>query len=252
MISANSIKNIKSLQQKKFRNQYGVFVAEGSKLVNDILKSSLEVESIYHTPEWASNDILGAVKVENINPREMERISGLTTPSPVLAIVKIPENRISVSPSNGTITLALDEVQDPGNLGTIIRIADWFGISNIICSKGTADAYAPKVVQATMGAIARVKLFYTDLPDYIDKAKSNNIPVFGTFLSGDNIYSANLPTNGIVVMGNEGKGISDEVEKMISQRLTIPNFGLSGDSSESLNVAMATAIVCSEFKRRTI
>ena len=147
--------------------------------------------------------------------------------------------------------MALDDVQDPGNLGTIIRIADWFGIEHIFCSSGTADVYNPKTIQATMGAIARVKLHYCNLPDFLKSASQKNTPIFGTFLDGENIYTQELPANGIIIMGNEGNGISKQIAEMVTHRILIPNYPQGCETSESLNVAVATAIVCAEFRRRT-
>lgn len=252
MLTANTIKFIKSLQQKKQRKQSGLFVAEGHRLVSDLIASSLKINSIYYTPEWDFNKRIHDQSYTEISTKEMGRISGLTSPSPVVAVCPIPEYRFTINQSLSNLTLALDGVQDPGNMGTIIRLADWFGINEIICSPDCADAFAPKVVQATMGAIARVKVIYTNLLDTIAEAKIAKMPVYGTFLSGANIYTHNLQKNGIVVLGNEGKGVSKEVENLISEKITIPSFVEQGDTSESLNVAMATAIVCSEFRRRTI
>lgn len=250
MLSSNSIKFIKSLQQKKFRKEYGLFVAEGHRLVTDILGSNLTIETVYYLSDWNSEYPTSNANFEQISAKEMARISGLTSPSPVLALVKVPYQNIDMQGLDKSLTLALDDIQDPGNLGTIIRLADWFGIKTIICSHGTAEAFAPKVVQATMGAIARVQIIYSDTSSLLEKANQNKIPVYGTFLNGENIYTSKLTPNGIVVLGNEGKGISDEIGKFISKKITIPSFASSNGGSESLNVAMATAIVCSEFKRR--
>ncbi|PKP35559.1 MAG: RNA methyltransferase [Bacteroidetes bacterium HGW-Bacteroidetes-15] len=252
MISSNTIKFIKLLQQKKFRKESGLFVAEGHRLVIDLLNSDLKIDSIYSVGDWGLENNIFNVNHEQISEREMSRISGLTTPSQVLALVKIPSLQINIENVKDSLTLALDDIQDPGNLGTIIRLSDWFGIETVFCSSGTTDAYSPKVVQATMGAIARVRIVYSDIKMLISNANQQSIPVYGTFLNGENIYSSQLTGNGIVVMGNEGNGISDEIGKLIPNRLTIPSFAEKGNGSESLNVAMATAIVCSEFKRRAI
>ncbi len=252
MLTANSIKFIKSLQLKKFRNLEGLFVAEGSRLVNDLLQSTISIQQVYHTADWENNSQIEDNRFQLISAKEMTRISGLTTPTSVLAIAKIPEIALDINQTRNSLTLALENIQDPGNLGTIIRLADWFGIRTIVCSAETADAFAPKVVQATMGAIARVKVIYADLIPFLQDASTHKIPVFGTFLNGDNIYSAPLAKNGIVVLGNEGNGISNDVSGLVTQRITIPSFTEDGTTSESLNVAMATAIVCSEFRRRII
>lgn len=252
MLSSNSIKYIKSLQHKKFRKEYGLFVAEGSRLVDDIISSELIVDSIFHTEEWEPTRLAQEIKCELISGKEMSRISGLTTPSSVLAIVKTPHAKPNLSNLEKSFTLALDDIQDPGNLGTIIRLADWFGIETIICSPATADAFSPKVVQSSMGAIARVEIVYTDLEDVLEYAVKRGIAVYGAFLEGENIYTATLDNYGIAVMGNEGNGISGKVGKLIPNRITIPSFAGKGRGSESLNVAMATAVICSEFRRRSI
>ena len=172
----------------------------------------------------------------------------LKTPQQVLAVFRQPEYVLNTSILRDSLCLALDDVQDPGNLGTIIRLADWFGIEHIICSSNTVDIYNPKTVQATMGGIARVKTYYTPLPDLIRSL--GDIPVYGTFLDGKNIYGQPLSRNGLIVMGNEGNGISKEVEALINQKLYIPNYPQERETSESLNVAIATAIVCAEFRRQ--
>ena len=250
MLTANDIKHIKSLQQRKFRKEYGLFVAEGSKLIEDLLCSNIEINAVYHTTKWSSYQTCKNIPFTQISEKEMGRISNLSTPPEVIALGYIPIKEVDIGLLKTSLTLVLDTVQDPGNLGTIIRLADWFGITNIICSPTSADAFAPKVIQATMGAIARVNVYYANLEDVILKATSLGIQSYGTFLDGNNIYSSNLSPEGIIVMGNEGNGISHGVEKLISHRLTIPNFSKGNETSESLNVAMATAIVCSEFKRR--
>ncbi len=200
---------------------------------------------------YASNQNELPVKdVIMISTTEMERISFLQTPTNYFALVRIPQSINTYRVIEDEFTLVLDEVQDPGNLGTIIRLADWFGISTIVCSTNTADCFNPKVVQATMGAIARLKIIYCNLQEVLKDARSKNIPIFGTFMNGDNIYTINLPRYGVLVMGNEGSGISKEIEPLVTQRLTIPSF--KTENVESLNVAIATAICCSEFKRRIL
>ena len=250
MLSANRIKFVRSLQQKKFRNAENLFIAEGSKLVGEILSSSLRLSHVYHTSAWEG----GArdVTLEQISPAEMGRISGLKTPTEVLAIVSRPEHSLSIDRLQNTLALALDDIQDPGNLGTIIRLAHWFGIETIICSEGTVDAYSPKVVQATMGAIVNVQVVYTSLITMANQALRLGIPLIGTFLEGQDIYTAPLPKSGIIVLGNEGSGINPQLEALISSKITIPSFATSREGSESLNVSMAAAIVCSEFRRRSL
>lgn len=230
MISKNQIKYLKSLEHKKFRDLHGVFVAEGPKVVND-LKGHFEL-------------------VELLEGEDADRVSFLDTPQHVFAIFKQAVGTPIPSPQD-ELMLALDDVQNPGNLGTIIRLADWFGISHILCSRGCADVYNPKVVQATMGALARVQIHEVDLPQTIAAMQARtDFPVYGTFLDGDNIYQITLLPHGLIVMGNEGHGISTDVAGLVSHRLLIPNYPQGRETSESLNVAIATAIVCSEFRRR--
>ena len=250
MLTTNQIKHIKSLQQKKFRKQHGLFIAEGPKLVEDLLCSNIDLHSVYHTASWNSCQAPKNVPFTKVSEKEMKRLSSLSTPSQVIAIGKTPNNEIDVKLLKNSLALMLDTIQDPGNMGTIIRLADWFGISNIICSTTSADAFAPKVIQATMGAVARVNIYYTNLEEVISDINTLGIPTYGTFLDGDNIYTSKLSSTGIIIMGNEGYGISQGVEKRITHRLTIPNFCNGEKTSESLNVAMATAIICSEFRRK--
>ena len=252
MISKNQIKLIKQLEQKKYRQREGLFVAEGPKVVGDLMRRWQPV-AVYATDDYTPPT---AVEVQHITTDELRRISLLQHPQQVLALFPLPNVQRSMvngqwSMVNGqwsSIILALDGVQDPGNLGTIIRIADWFGIDDIVCSEDTADAWNPKVVQATMGSIARVNISYTNLPTLLDQLPAGT-PVYGTLLDGDNIYSQPLSARGIIVMGNEGNGLSAEVRRRVTHRLLIPSFR-EGDAAESLNVAVATAIICSEFKRR--
>jgi len=246
MISKNQIKFVRQLEQKKYRKREGLFVAEGPKVVDDLLRR-YPPTMVFATQEWHHQRDIHVVAVTD---DELRRISFLQHPQQVLAVFPIPESEDCEVPmaDSETLCLALDGVQDPGNLGTIIRIADWFGISTIYCSEDTADAYNPKVVQATMGSIARVHIIYTDLGALFDSLPKG-FPVYGTLLDGDDIYSQQLSQGGIIVMGNEGNGISAPIRQKINRRLLIPCFR-EGDSAESLNVAIATAITCSEFRRR--
>ena len=242
MVSKNQIKLISGLHQKKQRSTNQLFFAEGVKVIQELLQSNFELEHLYTT----QNDFetVESSKRTLINEQELKKISALTTPNSCLAVFKIPvENKII---ETGLI-LALDNIRDPGNLGTILRLCDWFGIKQIICSKETVDIYNPKVVQATMGSIARVNVNYVDLETFLSQTE---LPVFGTFMNGDNIYQSALPQNGIIIMGNEANGISTEIEKMVKIRLTIPRFG-ELQKTESLNVATATGIILSEFKRNS-
>lgn len=240
------IQLIRSLADKRGRTEQGLFLAEGEKLIGELRTSQLHVRRIY-----ALEGLFAGEEVEVVSPREMERISQLKTPSNSVAVVEIPRYRLRPEELRGQLTLALDEVQNPGNLGTIIRLADWFGIRDILCSEGTADCFNPKVVQATMGAILRVRVHYTDLAARIAEAATEGIPVYGTFLEGQNLYETRLSPTGIVVMGNEGRGVTPSVAECISRKLFIPPWPADRHGSESLNVAMATGIVCAEFRRQT-
>ncbi len=237
------IQLIKSLGDKRARTETGLFVAEGKKLVHELLESDLPVRKVYFTEDAFD----AAEDTERISSKDMERISHMKTPTECLALVEIPEYGFDASTLKGHLTIALDEVQNPGNIGTVIRLADWFGIENVICSENTADCFNPKVVQATMGAITRVRVYYGNLANMLSAAK---VPVYGTFLEGDNIYEAKLSTEGIIVLGNEGKGISGGIANLVSRKLFIPPYPAGRQGSESLNVATAAAIVCSEFRRR--
>lgn len=241
-LTNNQVKQIVALRQHKGRREQGCFVAEGSRLIDDVLGSALQVELVLHLPTWQHRLMARAAQRLVVDERTMGRISGLSTPSEVLAVIRLPQPSPISHPQG--LTLALDAVQDPGNLGTIIRLADWFGIEHVICSPNTADAFAPKVVQASMGAIARVQMHYAPLPDILT---SLNIPIYGTFMHGSSIYSVSIALPAVVVMGNEGNGISPEVERLTQGRLHIPTLNTSAQGVESLNVGVATAIVCSEL-----
>ena len=245
-MTKKEIAEIKKLSQKKYRYEQGLFVAEGQKAIKEIVDAGFHIEMLYAT----NQNELPVKNVSMISSAEMGRISFLQTPTNYFALIKIPQSINKYRISKDEFTLVLDEIQDPGNLGTIIRLADWFGISTIVCSTNTADCFNPKVVQATMGAIARLKIIYCNLQEVLKDARSRNIPIFGTFMNGDNIYTIKLPRNGVLVMGNEGSGISKDIEPLVTQRLTIPSF--KTENVESLNVAIATAICCSEFKRRVL
>jgi len=250
MLSKNDIKNIKSLEHKKFREEKGLFIAEGHKLVGE-LAGRFRCVLMAATPQWLdTHRNIKAERIETVTLEELKRASLLKAPQDVLAIFSIPQESADIAAmASDNLVLALDDVQDPGNLGTIVRIADWFGIKDIFCSKGTADIYNPKAVQATMGAIARVRVHYTQLADSL-KSLPSGIPVYGTYLEGETIYDAPLSRNGVIIMGNEGNGISPESGRYVTHRLYIPNWPAGAATSESLNVAIATAITCSEFRRR--
>ena len=248
ILSKNKIKWIKSLELKKNRKETQLFVAEGHKLVSDNLHV-MRCQVLVATCEWyASNPLAKAPEMYVVSAQEMSKVSFLKTPQEVLAVFEQPSNPLALEDLRTKLSLVLDTVQDPGNLGTIIRIADWFGIEHIICSPETADCFAPKTVQATMGAIARVKVHYTPLVPFMEILK--DLPIYGTFLEGENIYDENLTSEGLIVMGNEGKGISAEIERLVNRKIHIPSFPADRPTSESLNVAIAASIVCAEFRRR--
>lgn len=250
MLSKNKIKYIRSLELKKNRREEQVFVAEGHKLVGDLL-GHFPCRLLVATPSWMErHPKVQADEIIEVTPDELTRASLQKTPQEVLAIFEQPSYPIQPEIAAHSLCLALDDIQDPGNLGTIIRLADWFGIEDIFCSQGTVDVYNPKTIQATMGALARVKLHYCHLPSLI--ASLENVPIYGTFLDGDNMYDKPLSSHGIIVMGNEGNGVSAEVAKLVNERLYIPNYPPQRETSESLNVAMATGIICAEFRRRII
>jgi TrmH family RNA methyltransferase len=247
MISKNLQKYIRQLEQKKYRKREGLFVAEGTKNVGDLLKRYTP-KTVFATEQWLAPE---GIVPQIVSEEELQRISFQQHPQQVLALFPIPQQD-NVDPisliKDQTLVIALDGVQDPGNLGTIIRIADWFGINTLICSNDTADAWNPKVVQATMGSLARVNIIYTSIPSLLDRLP-DTYPVYGTFLDGKDIYAEQLTSGGLIIMGNEGNGISEEVRQRINRKLFIPNFH-QGETADSLNVAIATAITCSEFRRR--
>lgn len=250
MLSKNKIKYIRSLELKKNRKEEQVFVAEGHKLVGDLL-GYFPCKLLISTSNWLkANHSVTANEIIEVTQEELSRASLQKTPQEVLAVFVQPSYDLNPEVIKSSLCLALDDVQDPGNLGTIIRLADWFGIEHLFCSVGTADVYNPKTVQATMGALARVKVHYCSLPQLIGGL--TDTPVYGTFLNGNIIYAEPLSAHGLIVMGNEGKGVSPEVERMINRKLYIPYYPQERETSESLNVAIATAVVCSEFRRRLL
>lgn len=238
MLSKNQVKFIKSLKQKKNRQKHGLFVVEGIKTINELLKSKLVLHSLYTTQSFNIN----AKDAFLITEQELKQISFLTTPNSALAIFKIPA--VKVVEFNQLI-LVLDSVRDPGNLGTIIRLCDWFGVKDLVCSKETVDCYNPKVIQATMGSISRVNISYVDLVGFL---KNSNLPCYGAFMDGDNVYNRELQEKAILIMGNEANGVSKDIESIITKKVSIPRFG-DLQITESLNVATATAILLSEFRR---
>lgn len=248
MISKNQIKYIHSLETKKGRNKENAFVAEGPKVVADLM-AFMQPQMIVATEEWyrANPTVSNGNGCFVVTEDELRKVSFLQHPQQVLAVFPIKDKQKEAVVEK-KLYLALDGVQDPGNLGTIIRIADWFGITRIFCSRDTADVYNPKVIQATMGSVARVDVVYVDLAELIGSLPEG-YPVYGTFLDGEDIYKKSLTSHGIIVMGNEGKGISPAIGELVNNRLLIPNFPKGRDTADSLNVAIATAITCSEFRR---
>ncbi len=248
-LSKNVIQTVRRLEMRKFRRQDGLFIAEGNKLVEDNL-SSMKCRRLIAVEAWwqAHPEAEQWAEVCHcVTPDELQRASLLATPQEVMGIFATPRYELQPQALRQRLTLVLDDVQDPGNVGTIIRLADWFGITDVVCSPATADCFAPKVVQASMGAIARVRVHYTPLLPFLESMAGT--PVYGTYLEGENIYQSTLTPAGLIVMGNEGKGISPELAPLITRRLNIPSFAV-GPASESLNVGVATAIIASEFKRR--
>ena len=243
MISINQKKFVNSLKQKKFRTEQGLFIVEGVKLVQELLQSHYQISVIYATKNWIENNgEIRSCKVTEVSEKELQRISSLTTSNEVLAVVE--QKKLQLVDLNSQLNIAIDKIQDPGNLGTIIRTADWFGIQNIICSEDTVDLYNPKVLQATMGSFFRMNIIYTDLAKFF--SENSALSIYGALLDGENIYQKKLnPEGAILLMGNESKGISKTIEPLITEKISIPNFG----KAESLNVATATGIICSEFKR---
>lgn len=254
MISKNKSKYIRSLEQKKTRNLEKVFVAEGPKVVGDLVAAGLSPDIIVCTEDWKNhNPHICSISKEliDVTEEELRKVSFLLHPQKVIGVFNTPlhTNIPDATWFENNLCIMLDGVQDPGNMGTIIRIADWFGIDTILCSKDTVDAFSPKVVQATMGSIARVKIIYTDIIELVSSLP-HSIPVYGTLLDGNDIYQSDIQNNGIIVMGNEGNGISQSVRNLVTHKLLIPSFPPERPTAESLNVAIATAIVCSEFRRR--
>ena len=246
MISKAKLKYIHSLGLKKNRKAEGVFVAEGPKLVEDLIKF-FDPVYVAATSEWIKFN--PSVEADEITEEELKKASFQEHPQQVIAVFRQPSDSVdAVDAITNNLCLALDDVQNPGNLGTIVRLADWFGIEHVFCSVGCADIYNPKTVQSTMGAMGRVKVHYCNIEELI-KSLPESVPVYGTFLDGDNMYEMQLSDNGLIVMGNEGNGVSEAVGKLVTNRLFIPNYPKGRATSESLNVAIATAVICAEFRR---
>lgn len=254
-LSKNKIKYIQSLKSKKDRDECRVFVAEGDKMVSELLYNT-KCQLLIATSDFIkfNKESLLAGDIEELietSKKDIERISFLKNPQQVLAVFYQPEYSYDLALIKGQLSLVLDGIQDPGNMGTIVRLADWYGLENIFCSTDTVDIFNPKVVQATMGALSRVKVHYLDLEVFL-KSISGTVPIYGTYLDGKDMYKSELKRNGIIIMGNEGNGIRPYIESFISDKVFIPNYPSDRQTSESLNVSVATAIVCSEFRRRSL
>ena len=239
-ISKNQLKLITSLSQKKYRQKHDLFIAEGVKVLNELLNSTFEIETLFCTDDFEAT--ISEEKVVRISETELKKVSTLKSPNKALGIFKIPKEK---AVQNSGLTIALDAINDPGNLGTIIRLCDWFGVTQLVCSKDTVDCYNQKVVQASMGSLTRVSIHYTDLENYITKS---NLDTFIADMDGENVYKTKLPKEGILIMGNEANGVSEEIKSLLQYKISIPRFGETQET-ESLNVAAATAILLSEFKR---
>ena len=239
-ISKNQLKLITSLSQKKYRQKHDLFIAEGVKVLNELLNSTFEIETLFCTDDFEAT--ISEEKVVRISETELKKVSTLKSPNKALGIFKIPKEK---TVQNSGLTIALDAINDPGNLGTIIRLCDWFGVTQLVCSKDTVDCYNQKVVQASMGSLTRVSIHYTDLENYITKS---NLDTFIADMDGENVYKTKLPKEGILIMGNEANGVSEEIKSLLQHKISIPRFGETQET-ESLNVATATAILLSEFKR---
>uniref|UniRef100_UPI003217032D TrmH family RNA methyltransferase n=1 Tax=uncultured Draconibacterium sp. TaxID=1573823 RepID=UPI003217032D len=252
MISKSTIKLIKSLAIKKYRTREQLFLVEGDKMVAEVLQSQLKVKELICTNEFTSFLEKKSPAIEKttiVNHKELKQASLLNNPQNSLAICRIPKPKSFPAKLSGTLSIYLDGIQDPGNLGTIIRICDWFGVEDVFCSPDSVDLYNPKVIQASMGSFNRINYRESEFSQLQTLAKNSGTQLYGAFMDGKNIYSETLPQNALLVMGNEGNGIRKEVETLIDKRISIPNLSSNKEKAESLNVSVATAIICSEFKR---
>jgi TrmH family RNA methyltransferase len=248
MLSKSQISLLKSLQHKKERTENGLFLVEGYKSIIEFINSAYQIEAIYYTASFEPKmlNLSRKINLYNISATDVEKISSLKTPQEVIALVKIPSHTpLNNQKLRQKFSLVLDGIQDPGNMGTIIRTADWFGITDVICSEDTVDAYNPKVVQASMGSLSRINVHYTNLPCLLPNL---HLPLFGAMLNGQSIYETDFGAEGLIVMGNEGNGLRPEIEQLIDKAITIPRAG----KAESLNVAIATALFCSEINRKIV
>jgi TrmH family RNA methyltransferase len=250
-LSKSKTSLIRSLSVKKYRQENNLFVAEGYKIISEILNSDYKIKYLIYNETKEIPSASGDFEIIITDESGMKKISNLKTTPGVLAVVEIPIQSIQIQSLKDNLTMVVEDIQDPGNLGTLLRICDWFGIENLICSHHSADVYNPKVIQASMGAFLRINVQYTDLPNFILEYKeTTGHSCFGTFLEGENIYTSNLPQSGLFILGNEGNGISVEVEALVDKKIHIPSFSAGEIHAESLNISVAAAIVASEFRRR--
>jgi TrmH family RNA methyltransferase len=256
MISKNKVKFIISLQRKKNRDEERLYIIEGDKLVREFLAAGVPVQTLVAKPEFLSslpeNQLKLAGEIEDVSYEELKHISTLKTPHNALAVVPIPERELDTTAALKGLCVALDCIQDPGNFGTIIRAAGWFGIKNIVCSPDCVDVYNPKVIQASMGALLHVSVYYYDLKELLETAAAADIPVYGTLLEGESIYNHKSGSTGIILLGNESKGISVSLAPLITDKIMIPKFSTSKPGLDSLNVGMAASIIFSEFLRKSV
>ncbi|OFX83153.1 MAG: hypothetical protein A2W99_13025 [Bacteroidetes bacterium GWF2_33_16] len=257
MFSKNKIKFINSLKKTKYRDEHKLFFAEGEKLADELLKSGIKITNILATKEWLDINSKKInqrkIEIDEITENNLLKISSLSTPNKVFVIAEQPQNVYTTEDISQKLCLLLDDINDPGNLGTIIRIADWFGIQDIFCTPTSVGLYNPKVVQSTMGAICRVRVHYVEFESLINSVKDYpDFSIYGTFLEGNTIYNEPLAKKGFIILGSESHGISDKLKPLITKKLYIPSFPVGEASSESLNISVAAAIVCSEFRRRVI
>jgi RNA methyltransferase, TrmH family len=245
MISKAQIAHIRSLHQKKFRKETQFFIAEGTKSVLELMRSDMEIEAVFATQDWVLRNNPAAFETQVVSEAELSRITSLVTAQDVLALVRIPQYKPDITELQKEWVLCLDGIRDPGNLGTMIRLADWFGIRHILCSEDTAEVWNPKVIQASMGSISRVKTYELNIEEFLPQLNSK---IYGSFLEGKSIYETPYPSSGVLVIGNEANGIRPELAGLINEQITIPSYsGTSG--AESLNAAIATAIICAEIRR---
>lgn len=253
MIGKSKIKLIKSLSHKKYRQKEKLFIVEGDKIVREVLQSEYNVVDLYAMENFLEENrdiVTDSKQITKIEYSDLKKASFLKNPQKSLAICQVPHTQTLPEHLENNLSLYLDGIQDPGNLGTVIRICDWFGIDQLFCSTDTADIFNPKVIQASMGSFCRVNIWYTDFKRLLNIANNSGIEIFGAFLEGKNIFNQKLPKKALLVMGNEGKGIRPTVETFISEKLMIPGFADNSAGAESLNVAVATGIICAEFKRQ--